>query len=73
MNPASKFEDRVSRGSKSFRRSFARKSNSAPAIRADRYGVGEKMTLAIDINSNMVRAIKERLSDMEVLTARGAS
>lgn len=28
--------------------------------------MGEKMTLAIDINSNMVHAINERLSDMDV-------
>lgn len=38
-----------------------------------RYGVGEKMALAIDINSNTVRAIKGRLSDMEVSTARGTN
>lgn len=34
----------------------------------DRYGVGEKMTLTIDINSNMVHAINGRLSDMDFST-----
>lgn len=44
-------------------------------VRVDdgRYGVGEKMTLAIDINSNMVHAINGRLSDMDVSAVRGTT
>lgn len=33
--------------------------------------MSEKMTLAIDINSNMVHAINGRLSDMDVSAVRG--
>lgn len=31
----------------------------------------KKMTLAIDVNSNMVRAINGRLSDMDISAVRG--
>lgn len=53
--------------------SFCMAKIISPPARVDgRYSVGEKMTLAIDINSNMVHAINGRLSDMDISVVWGA-